>query len=101
MNQEDQARKWQDIVAKAEKDDVFKKRLLALPTVVLKEGGVEIPPDVQVRMLQNTDKVWHFVLPPPLSEELPAEQLANVAGGAVTPGTSDVVKCESCSNRFR
>jgi hypothetical protein len=98
MNREDQARKAQQIITKARTDDGFKKRLLAEPAAVLKEGGVEIPPDVEVRMLEDTDKVWHLVLPPPLStDELDEQQLDHVAGGAMivddgAPSSGQMVK---------
>lgn len=96
MDQEEQARKWQQITAKARMDDAFKKKLLAEPKTVLSEGGVEIPPDVEVRMLENTHKVWYFVLPPVLPYEVPDVDLEKVAAGQ-SPTSTPVCPCSrSC-----
>jgi hypothetical protein len=88
MKQEDQEKKMQQIIMKAQSDINFKKRLMTDPAVVLGEGGIDIPSDVEVRALENTDKVWHFVLPPSLNAELSNEQLDAVAGGCM---------CTACS----
>ncbi len=82
MNQQERIKKMQQIIAKAWMDEGFKQRLLSNPGLALKEEGVEMPPDVEVRIAENTAKVLHFVLPAkPSREELSDEQLTNVAGG--------------------
>jgi Nitrile hydratase, alpha chain len=78
----EQARKYGQVVARAWSDELFKRRLLAEPSAVLREQGIEMPSDVEVRVVQNTDRVVHLVLPPtPAEEELSDEQLDRVAGG--------------------
>src|SRR5262245_44375103 len=72
------------IVAKAWTDETFKKRLLADPAAVLKEHGMEMPPGIQVRIVENTEEVRYLTLPRPgrpSSGELAEEELARVAGG--------------------
>lgn len=62
-------------------DEGFKQRLLADPAAVLKEEGVETPPGIEVRVVANTEKVFHFVLPAKPSRELSDESLDSVSGG--------------------
>jgi hypothetical protein len=59
-----------------------KKRLLADPSAVLKEEGLNIPAGVQVRVMENTDRLVHLTIPPKRWEgELSDDDLENVAGG--------------------
>lgn len=52
------------VVAKAWSDEGFKRRLLANPTTVLKEHGIETPAGVEFRVVEDTKQLAHFVLPP-------------------------------------
>ena len=82
MNQKELPGKWQQIIVRAWSDEVFKKRLLADPAAVLKESGLEMPEGVQIRMVENTDKVIHLVLPRKTdSGELEGEDLEQAVGG--------------------
>ena len=82
MNAELQINQWGQIVAKAWQDDIFKKRLVAEPAVVLKEHGIQVPAGVQLRVVENTDQVIHLTLPAqPREGELSDEELEGVAGG--------------------
>ncbi len=82
MNKEEQIKKMQKIIAKAWMDEGYKKRLLSDPAAVLKEQGMETPPGVEIRTVENTDKVFHLVLPPkPSGDELSDEHLSHIAGG--------------------
>jgi hypothetical protein len=54
---------WSRLVARAWAEPEFKKRLLADPATVLKENGVVVPPGVQVRVLESTDKVLYMTVP--------------------------------------
>jgi hypothetical protein len=82
MNQEEHLKKMQQIIAKAWMDDSFKQMLLADPAAALKQEGITVPDGVQVKAVENTDKVFHLVLPPkPASDELSDEQLEHAAGG--------------------
>jgi hypothetical protein len=79
----EQARKWGQVVARAWSDEAFKRRLLAEPGAVLREQGMDVPPGVEVRVVENTDTLIHLPLPPkPAAGELSEEQLDAVAAGA-------------------
>lgn len=73
------------ITAKAWGDPAFKKRLMADPAAVAKEFGMPLPPGVQIKVIEDSPTVRHFVLPPrPPAAELSDEQLDQVAGGTLT-----------------
>ncbi len=79
---EGNARQFGQLVAKAWADEEFKARFLSDPAAVLHEYGLPVPPGVELRAVENTDKVLYFALPLPPSDELSDEQLNQVAGGS-------------------
>lgn len=72
-NHEERVKRHARIVARAWQDDKYKKRLLEDPASVLADEGVDIPPGVKIKTVENTPDVMHFVLPAkpkaPMSEE--------------------------------
>jgi hypothetical protein len=76
---------WGQIVARAWRDEAFRQRLLAQPAAVLAEHGLEAPPGVQVRVVEDTEQVIHLVLPrrPAVPGEVPEAALESVVGGAI------------------
>jgi hypothetical protein len=96
------AKQWRQLVARTWGDAAFKAQLLAEPAATLAEQGIALPPGLEVRVHENTPKVFHLALPPAPSEELSDEQLDAVAGGdtassAGTAGTvSSVISCLGC-----
>ena len=81
MAQEEQAKLYGRVVARAWQDEAFKGRLLADPEGALAEVGVEVPTGHEVRVVEDTERVTHLVIPPSPGEELSDEQLDRVAGG--------------------
>jgi len=74
--------KWELLVADAWADPALKKRLLENPAVVLKERGITVPEGVQVKVVEDSDKVEHLVIPTrPAEGELSEQELSSVAGG--------------------
>ena len=74
--------KWVEIANQATNDKAFKKRLMSDPKAVLKENGLELPQGVDVKIVENTDTVFHLTLPPPAStQELSEADMAAIAGG--------------------
>jgi hypothetical protein len=72
----------QQVIAKAWADEEFKQMLLADPAAALKQEGIAVPEGVQVKVVENTDNVFHLVLPPKqASDELSDQQLESAAGG--------------------
>ena len=69
------------IIAKAWRDPAFKAELIANPAAALKAEGIDVPADMTVTVVENTDKHFHLVLPPAPTEELADEALDAVAGG--------------------
>ncbi len=81
MTPEEMEKKMGQLIAKAWADEDFKKQLLANPKEVGKEFGLVMPDGVDVKVVENTDKVFHFVLPPKPSDELSDDDLDEVSGG--------------------
>ena len=65
------------------------------PNALLEQRGVTVGSDVDVRIVVNTDEVFHVVFPPDPNMELMDEQLGVVAGGkgncAGSGGTASTV----------
>jgi hypothetical protein len=67
-SREETQKNYGKIVAKAWQDAEFKAKLMADPKSVLKENGVEVPERSEVKIVENTDKLVHFTLPPKPNE---------------------------------
>lgn len=80
MNQEEQGKKMSQIIAQCWADESFKQRLLADPAATLKAEGMELPAGLTVKALENTEQVFHLVIPTPPTD-LSDEALENVSGG--------------------
>ena len=70
------------IIAKAWRDPAFKAELIANPAAALKAEGIDVPAGMKVTVVENTDKLFHLVLPPAPTDELSDKELDAVAGGA-------------------
>ena len=56
---------YADLVARYYGDPDFRAEMDADPTRVLKKEGLDLPKDVTVKLLFNTDELVHLVLPAP------------------------------------
>jgi Nitrile hydratase, alpha chain len=54
---------WGRIVARAWGDPAFKATLLADPAAALEEYGLLPPVGLEIKVVENTDKVVHLTLP--------------------------------------
>jgi hypothetical protein len=92
---QDLAKQYGQVVARAWGDEAFKARLLAAPAAALAEYGIQPPPGIEVRVVEDTARLVHLTLPPPPAEELSDEQLDAVAGGdtASSAGSSGTFSC--------
>ena len=75
-----QEKAWGLIVARAWADPDFKDRLKMDPEAVLAEHGLEVEPGLEILVVEDTDRVRHFVLPPSPGGDLSEEELSPVAG---------------------
>ena len=64
----------------------LRARMRAEPAGVLEEQGVDLPPETEVRVVDDTAEVRHFVLP-----HAPTASLSDAAMDAVSGGTSGKV----------
>jgi hypothetical protein len=76
------------LISKAMADEAFKSELISNPkAVIAREIGEELPEDVEIEVLEPTQKKLYLVLPLKVesgempSDELSNEQLDAVAGG--------------------
>jgi len=89
--QQDQARRYGQLVAAAWADPELKQRLLTSPGAVFAEQGIDLPSGVEPRVVENTDQTTYFVLPrQPSDGELSDEQLRRLPGGYAPCAPSDV-----------
>jgi hypothetical protein len=83
--QQEQAKQWGQVVARAWTDEPFKQRLLSDPQAVLAEAGLPVPSNLTVQVHEATPTNLHLVLPPPPlgrhGEKLTEAELDQVAGG--------------------
>jgi hypothetical protein len=80
MNQEEQAKKMSQLIAKCWADEGFKRKILADPAATLRAEGVELPAGLSYVAHENTEKVVHLIIPAKPTE-MSDEDLAHVAGG--------------------
>ena len=86
----------QQIIARALKDPQFRAQLISNPREALASMGIQLPADVQVRVIEQEPNVLYLVLPEraeiiEAAGELSEAELAEVAGGdicsmAIMPG---------------
>ncbi len=77
-------RRESKIVERAWQDPAFRQALLANPRAVFeKELGMKLPADFEIRVLEDTAHLYHFVLPrnPAGEGELADFELDGVVGG--------------------
>src|SRR5438874_5755979 len=80
--QQEQLKRWGQVVARAWRDEAYKQRLLRDPRAVLAEAGLAVPANLEVQVHEATRTHLHLVLPPAPTEELSDAELDQVAGGA-------------------
>jgi hypothetical protein len=78
---EESGKKMSQLIAKCWADDGFKRKLLADPAGTLKAEGSQLPAGLTIKVVEDTDKVYHLVIPPKPTELSDAD-LDSVSGGA-------------------
>ncbi|MBF0559393.1 MAG: NHLP leader peptide family RiPP precursor [Nitrospirae bacterium] len=69
------------LISRACSDESFKARLLSDTMAVLKENGIVVPEDITVKAVENTDKLFHLVIPSQPVGRLSDEDLNKVDAG--------------------
>ena len=84
-------KKYGQIIAKCWADEKFKKEFIKDPAKVLKENGLNIPEGMGFKVLENTEKLSHIIIPLKPSQELSDEQLDKAAGGSSCDSTAGTI----------
>ena len=63
------------------KDAALKARFMADPKAVLKEHGLDVPDNLDVKVVENADDCVHITLPAPPAGDLSDDELEQAAGG--------------------
>jgi hypothetical protein len=84
--EQENAKKWGQIVAKCWQDEAFKAKFIADPVAVLKEYGIDAPAGFKV--VENSSEEVYFILPQKPAD-LSDEQLNDVSGGYYFPSIPD------------
>ena len=73
-----------ELFAACWKDDALKARFMADPKAVLAERGIDMPDNIDVKVVENSDNTVHITMPmaPDGHEELSMEELSQAAGGS-------------------
>ena len=92
-NQQELLKRWSALMARVRIDKELRHRLTDAPAVVLKEQGIPMPEGVDIRVVENTDRVVHLSLPAMSPDgELTAGQLDGVVGGTLIELGVDMVQ---------
>lgn len=69
------------VIAKAWKDPAFRKKLIAKPKETLREIGIGVPANVEIRIQQDDARHFTFVLPaaPKNAQEIDEAELKRIA----------------------
>ena len=84
-----------ELFAACWRDDALKARFMADPKAVLAERGIDMPDNIDVNVVENSDNTVHITMPqaPAGDGEISDEELGNVAGGKMSVEHN----CPNCS----
>lgn len=86
-------KQYAKLIAKAWRDEGFKQRLINDPGTVLKQEGIPVKAGRDVKVVEQTDATFYFVLPPRPSN-LTDEQL-----NQPIPFSCVVTECDICATK--
>ena len=76
------ADQWSELLERYHGDGALRARIHdGEASQVLSEFGISMPEHMETRIVENTDEVTHFILPPDPNRFLSDERLRHVAGG--------------------
>jgi hypothetical protein len=90
--------KLAELFAACWKDEALKARFMSDPKTVLAEHGIDMPANMDVTVVENSDNTVHITMPaaPVGAGELSNEELANTAAGGYTLTYSLNPETKSC-----
>ena len=76
------------------KDEALKARFMIDPKTVLKEHGLDIAQDIEVKVVENADDCVHITLPAPPAgnKNVSDDELSNATAGRHAPITERLAK---------
>ena len=80
------------------KDEALKARFMSDPKAVLAEHGIDVPDNIDVNVVENTDNTVHITMPnaPIGAADLSDEELASAAGGSYALCVPPTTVCTTC-----
>ena len=74
-----------ELFAACWKDEALKARFMSDPKAVLAERGIDVPDNMNVNVVENSDNTVHITMPktPAGASDLSDEELSAAAGGSV------------------
>ncbi len=69
------------LIARAAYDEKFKKELLSNPGETLKKSNIAVKPNVEVRFIEDSDKVVYIKIPRKDELDLSDAEIAQITGG--------------------
>ena len=83
--------KLAELFAACWKDEALKARFMSDPKAVLAEHGMDVPANMNVNVVENSDNTVHITMPmaPAGAGELSDEDLRNAAGGILADTNSE------------
>ena len=82
-----QMNQFRALVQRYHADPDYRRQVETDPVAAFREQGMELPSNIEVRVLANTDDTFYMVLPPDPNMDLGDETLDAVAGGSDTWGS--------------
>ena len=94
--------KLAELFAACWKDEALKARFMADPKAVLAEHGMDVPANIDVNVVENSDNTVHITMPmaPAGAANLSDEELSNAAGGRIHTDNNPFntfILCAPCS----
>ncbi len=77
-------KKMAKVIARAWSDSGFKAKLMENPEETLQAEGIELPAEMKITAVENTEEQYYLVIPPK-PDELTDEELDQASGGGLGP----------------
>ncbi|MCH9625320.1 MAG: hypothetical protein S4CHLAM123_04910 [Chlamydiales bacterium] len=81
---------WPKIVAKAWSDPQFKAQFKENPKQVLATYGIEVPQEIDLEVIEDTEQTHYILLPSKPEGELSEKSLADIAAGTASGSSTGV-----------